>query len=184
MIIGYAVDGLSPLDGYKIRVRFSLVCRAWRDSIELASHRAAVGLANVGRLAISLQGSGSVKGDGVAVESLYVELTSTRGQNKAQRVVGLLGEVPNVSDLELVLNNAAFGSGQFDVLEKTRHLEQITSFALGAKAGSKNPITFGTGVVSRSVNCLSLNSNKPTSTNTFWPRSPQANLPVGQARVD
>ena len=144
LVIAYSLEHLSPLDAHQARVLLSLVCRAWRDSVDCAQELIVVGNDNVAKAGHYLTNRRRSGDHPQRIKSIYVKLQTPGSRAKAEAVARLLSVVPNVERVQLVAkyssmkdsssSNSSLGQVIISALET---LNQVVHFSFGEdrKAG-------------------------------------------------
>lgn len=148
IIAEHSVDDLSVIDAQRRRADLRLVCRAWRDSIDLSRHLIVVGHNEVvaTHQRICNQQSGTTVGEMIKSIRIEVKLNQTE-RSLSEAVSGLLGQVPNVGRVELLADNLALSRvGYFsaergeDVIKQLLRLTKVRHFKFGDPSTSNAKI--------------------------------------------
>lgn len=102
MIIGFTLDGLNALDRHQASVNLSLVCRAWRDSIDLGKDLIVVGNDNVSKAANYFADRGASGDKRLLIKSAYIQLSKQGSRARSQATARLVELIPNAERVELV----------------------------------------------------------------------------------
>lgn len=121
-----------------MRLACSLVCRAWRDSIDLSRHLVVVGHKNIARVADALEEGGGLHCKRSGVKEIYIRVEERGGPTKAEAVGRVLKQVSEVEHVELVTTYAGMNDGTLGwvsivpaIDEALTRLGQIKHFKFG-----------------------------------------------------